>query len=309
LIPAPFGYEVATSLDGALDALASSDGSLKVVAGGQSLLPLMKLRLARPERLLDISRIETLHGIRRLDSGGLAIGALTTWADVLADERAVAYAALAEAIATIGDLQVRNRGTIGGSLAHADPAADIAAPALALDFELIARSTRGERSIASAEFFLGPFTTALAPDELLTEIRIPPVQPGAASAYRFIAQPASGYPIAGVAVALVGRREPPETPDRDARQALDREGRGDAGPVGQLRIAVTGVADTPYRATAAEAALLARAEPSEAAGLVADGQQVLSDIHADAEYRTTVARVMARRAIEAALAEEAEAVV
>jgi carbon-monoxide dehydrogenase medium subunit len=285
MIPAPFGYERAATLNDALEALASADGSLKVLAGGQSLLPLMKLRLARPEGLLDIGRLDELRGIRSLDSGGIAIGALTTWVDLLAEPQVLAYGALADAIPTVGDLQVRNRGTIGGSLAHADPAADITAPALVLDFELVARSARGERTIAIAEFLLGPFTTALGADEILIEVRIPPPQPGEASAYRFVAQPASGYPIAGVAVLV-------------RHTGAQADAASDTGP--ECRIAVTGVADTPYRATDAEAAIREGADASEAMRLVTQEKDVLSDIHADADYRATVAAVMARRAFEAA---------
>ena len=203
MIPAPFEYARPASLDEALELVAGADPSVRVLAGGHSLVPLMKLRLARPERLIDIGRLDDLRGIRAQDGGELRIGPLTTWADLLADERVMAHGALADAIPMIGDVQVRNRGTIGGNLAHADPASDVAAPALALGFEIVARSAaRGERTVAVADLFAGAFMTTLAPDEILTEIRVPAPAPGSASAYRALPQRASGYPIAGVAVVM-----------------------------------------------------------------------------------------------------------
>jgi aerobic carbon-monoxide dehydrogenase medium subunit len=284
VIPAPFAYERAGSLEVALAALAGSDGSTRALAGGQSLIPLMKLRLARPERLVDIGRLDELRGSRRLDDGRLAIGALTTWATLLDAPAVLAYELLADALPDIGDVQVRNRGTIGGSLAHADPASDIAAPALALGVELVARSRdRGERIVAIEDFFAGPFMSALAPDELLVELRLPASSGRVGSAYRSLAQPASGYPLAGVA-AVVGRTS------------------GDDGPIGLCRVGVTGVGEMPYRATAVEDAILDGASPAEAARLVNAGQRIGSDIHADREYRTALTEVMARRALEAALA-------
>jgi len=162
MIPAVFAYSRARTLDEALELIAGADPSIRVLAGGQSLIPLMKLRLARPERLVDLGRLPELRGIRDRAGGGLAIGALTTWAELLADPRIRAYGALGDAIPIIGDVQVRNLGTIGGSLAHADPASDIAGPALALEIEVVARSAaRGERSIAARDFFMGPFATSL----------------------------------------------------------------------------------------------------------------------------------------------------
>jgi aerobic carbon-monoxide dehydrogenase medium subunit len=282
VIPAPFAYERASSLDDALARLAESGGALKLLAGGQSLLPLMKLRLARPERLLDIGRLDELRGIRVGEDGALVVGALTTWAEMLADERVLAYEVLREALPVIGDLQVRNRGTIGGSLAHADPAADIAAAALAIEVGVVARSVNGERTIPIDEFLVGPFTTALSPDEILVEVRFPPSAAGTGSAYRFVAQPASGYPMAGVA-AVVGR-----------------EG-GSDGRTRRCAVGVTGVGEMPYRARDVEAAILRGEPPEAAARLVTTGQTVGADIHADREYRATIAAVMVRRAIDAAL--------
>jgi carbon-monoxide dehydrogenase medium subunit len=287
VIPAPFAYERATSLDAALQRLASNAGDIKAIAGGQSLLPLMKLRLARPERLLDIGRLPELRGIGRLGDGRLAIGALTTWSELMADEQVMVYGLLGDAIPTIGDVQVRNRGTIGGSVVHADPVATIAAPLLALGAEVVARSARGERVIPITELFLGPFTPDLAPDELVTEIRLPGGSGTIGSAYRALPHPASGYPVAGVAVAI-GRLE------------------SGPGPWDFAAIAVTGAGEMPYRASEAEANLIAagsaeRIERDTLASLVTQGQTIGSDTYAGREYRAAMAGVMALRALDAAL--------
>ena len=277
MIPAPFDYARPASLDEALELVAGADPSIRVLAGGQSLIPLMKLRLARPQRLIDVGRLDDLRGVHELDGGGLAIGALTTWATLLEDARVTAHGALADVLPMIGDLQVRNRGTIAGSLAHADPASDIATPALALGFQVVARSAaRGERVIPITELFAGAFMTTLAPDEILTEVRIPGARPGTASAYRALPQPASGYPIAGVAVVLGGNATP--------------------------AVAVTGVGEQPYRAVSVEQALASGASIDDAITTITTGQRVNADIHADREYRSAMAVVMARRAHAAALA-------
>jgi carbon-monoxide dehydrogenase medium subunit len=275
VIPAPFAYARASSLREALERLAADGGATRPLAGGQSLLPLMKLRLAQPERLLDIGRLAELRGVRSLSDGRVAVGALATWADLLADPSVMPYGCLADTLPGIADLQVRHRGTIGGSLAHADPASDIAAPLLALGAEVVVRSIRGERAIPMADLDLGPFATALEPDELIVEVRLPGPRADAGSAYRSLRQPASGYPIAGVAVVAGG---------------------------GLAAIGVTGVGEVPYRATAAEAALRAGAGLAEVAALVTEGIRVAADVHADARYRAAMAGVMARRALEAALA-------
>ncbi|HJP89105.1 MAG TPA: FAD binding domain-containing protein [Candidatus Limnocylindrales bacterium] len=274
MIPAPFEYARPSSLDDALEMVAGGDPSIRVLAGGQSLIPLMKLRLARPQRLIDVGRLDDLRGVREASGGALAIGAMTTWDSLLGDARVTAHGALADVLPIIGDVQVRNRGTIGGSLAHADPASDIAAPALALGFEIVARSAaRGERVVPIADLFAGPFTTTLAPDEILTEVRVPAAPIATASAYRALPQPASGYPIAGIAVVL-----------------------GDTAP----GVAVTGVGEQPYRATSVEQALAAGASIDDAVATITEGQRVNADIHADREYRGAMAAVMARRAFRAA---------
>ena len=284
MIPAAFEYQRAASLEEALSMLAESGSDAKVLAGGHSLLPLMKLRLARPERLIDIGRLDELRGVTEASDGRLRIGALTTYAELLEAPAISRHGALADALPRIGDVQVRNRGTIGGSLAHADPAADLAAVLLALDAVIVARSAaRGAREIPVDSFFEGAFTTALAEDELLVEILLPAPSDSRVSAYQSLDQQASGYPIAGVAAVV-----------------------GDV-----TRVAVTGVGEQPYRAMAVETALAdaARAHADgqehaiEAAVVhITDGIAVNGDIHAAPEYRTAVAREMAQRAIELARA-------
>jgi carbon-monoxide dehydrogenase medium subunit len=282
MIPAAFDYVRPTSLDEAIGLLAKDGGTAKVIAGGQSLLPLMKLRLAQPAKLIDIGRLAELRGVRRIDDGSrLAIGALTTYDELLRDPNIV-HGLLRDALPGIGDVQVRNRGTIGGAIAHADPASDMPALLLALDADVVARSAKGERVIPITSFFKGPFTTALNADEILVEVRFLWGREDYGSAYRFIEQPASGYSLAGAAV-VVGRS------------------RGGKGPFDDVRIALTGVADTPYRATAAEKAFLASARPADAAAHATDGVNVASDIHADAAFRAAVAAVQVRRALEAAI--------
>jgi carbon-monoxide dehydrogenase medium subunit len=287
MIPAAFAYDRASSIDEALSLLVTHGADAKVIAGGQSLLPLMKLRLARPERLIDIGRIESLRGIRRLPDGRTAIGALTTYAALLAEPSITAIAALGDALPRIADVQVRNRGTVGGAIAHADPAADLPAILLALGAEIVARSAqRGERTIPIDELLESAFSTTLAPDELITEIRLPAPSGSYGSAYRCLEQPASGFAIAGVC-AVIGR-----------------SGGGASGPVDDVRVAVTGVGDRAYRATAVEDALRDSSLDGDAlAGAVAkitDGIDVQGDIHADRTYRSAMARVMARRALETA---------
>jgi carbon-monoxide dehydrogenase medium subunit len=302
MIPAAFAYSRASSVEEALGLLLEHGADAKIIAGGQSLLPLMKLRLARPDRLIDIGRIDSLRGVRELPDGRLAIGSLTTYAELLDDSTVMRLALLADALPRIADVQVRNRGTIGGAIAHADPAADLPAVLLALDAEVAVRSAeRGERSIPIGEFFDGAFSTALAPDELLTEIRVPAPSGSYGSAYRMLEQQASGFAIAGVA-AVLGQTG-------SGSGAGSGSGIGQDAPVGDIRVAVTGVGDQPYRASSVEDALrgarLDSAASSSAAiasavASICDGVTVQSDIHADRAYRAAMAGVMARRALEAA---------
>lgn len=283
MIPAAFGYQRPASLDEALRILGS-DGGAKVLAGGQSLLPLLKLRLASAATLVDIGRLAELKGVRQLADGRLAIGAMTTYRE-LADSPARHYGLLGDALPIIGDLQVRNRGTVGGSIAHADPSSDLPACLLALDAEIVARSSGGERTIPIGDFFRGPFETTLATGELLTEIRLPGSRDDAGSAYVSLEQTASGYAMVGAAaVVFIG------------------EGRRIAG----ANVALTGVGDHAYRARAVEAALVgsdgSAASIEAAAAHATDGVHVNSDIHADQAYRTAMAAVYTGRAVEAALA-------
>lgn len=281
MIPNTFDYQRAGSLDEALS-LVGAPGT-KVIAGGMSLLPLMKLRLASPERLVDIGRLAELRGVRQLADGRLAIGALTTYSE-LADSPARHYGLIGDALPAIGDVQVRNRGTVGGSVAHCDPASDLPAVLLALDAEIVARSKRGEHVYTADGFFTGAFTTALADDELVTEIRLPGPRDDAGSAFVALSQRASGYSIAGVAAVVI---------------------KSGGGAITAAGIALTGVGDAPYRARAVEAALVGSDGTAEsiaaAAAHATDGVTVAGDIHADSEYRAAMAITYTKRAIVAAL--------
>lgn len=279
---AAFGYTRPGSLDEALRLIAADDGA-KVIAGGQSLIPLMKLRLARPTTVVDIGRIGELRGVARLPDGRVAVGALTTYAELI-DAR-LGYGVLDDALPTIGDVQVRNRGTIGGAVAHADPASDLPAALLSLDAEVVLRSATGERTTKLHDFFDGPFTARMDPGELVTRVVLPAPRDDAGSAYASLMQPASGYATAGVAAVVI------------------RAG----GTIAWAGIGVTGVSEHPYRAVEMEAALTGRTgtddEVAAAADLVVGARPVNADaIHADATYRAAMAKVVARRAVEAALA-------
>ena len=284
MIPASFGYQRPATLDAALAALAASNGSAKVLAGGMSLLPLMKLRLASPETLIDIGRLEELKGAKALPDGGFEMGALVTYAEVL-ETTSLDFAK--ETILGIGDVQVRNRGTVGGAIAHADPASDLPALGLALDYSVVLRSARGERVVPLDGFFEGAFQTGIAPDEILVSLRRGPLPAGAAGAYRKLEQPASGYSIVGVAAVVASN----------------------GGSISHARVALTGVGEVAYRAKAVEAALVgsdgSAAAVAAAAAHATDGVTVNGDIHADREYRTRMAEVYTRRAIEAALGRSA----
>jgi carbon-monoxide dehydrogenase medium subunit len=280
VIPAAFDYQRPASLDEALTILANAGDGTKVIAGGQSLLPLLKMRLASAERLVDIGRLDELKTYGPTADGGYEIGALATYADMI-DATGLDWAA--EAIEQVGDVQVRNRGTIAGSLAHCDPASDVPAVCLALDYSVVLRSAGGERVVPTDGFFQGPFQTQLESDELIVALRRGPLPAGVTGAYRKLAQPASGYSIVGVAAVV----------------AMD------GGTISHARVALTGVGEHPYRAKAVEAALLGSdgspAAVAAAAEHATDGQTVNSDIHADRDYRSHMAVIYTRRAIEAAL--------
>ncbi|MET1232278.1 MAG: xanthine dehydrogenase family protein subunit M [Candidatus Limnocylindrales bacterium] len=282
MIPAAFDYVRPGSVEEA--AQAAGQPGAKVIAGGQSLLSLMKLRLARPTTLVDIGRIPGLVGTRYTEDGGAEIGAMTTYAQIMAETQ-LEWAR--DAVANIGDVQVRNRGTIGGSVAHADPASDAPAILLVLDYSAVLRSSRGERIVRLDGFFTGPFTTTVAPDEILVAVRRPRLPDGVGGAYEKLPVPASGYAIVGVA-AIIARS---------------------GGSISHARVALTGVGEHPYRAKAVESALVgsdgSASAIAAAAAHATDGVAVNSDIHANAAYRSAMAVVHTRRAIEAALGRSA----
>jgi carbon-monoxide dehydrogenase medium subunit len=279
MIPAAFSYESPRTLDEALS-LLESNPEAKLLAGGHSLLPAMKLRVATPPALIDLGRIPDLNYVR--DAGEyIAIGAMTPHAAVAtSDTLQGSSPLLAEAASSIGDVQVRNRGTIGGSLAQAHPAADYPAAVLALDARIIALSRNGERVIPARDFFTGLFTTALAPNEIVTEVRVPKTT-GAGTAYKKFAHPASGYAVVGVAAVV----------------------RKKGNILSEVSLGITGVAGTAYRPKAVEDAL--RGQPlsavAAAAADAADGIEPIGDTFASADYRRHLATVFTRRAIETAL--------
>ena len=281
MIPTSFDYVRAGSLKDALSALAAGGGT-KVIAGGHSLLPIMKFRLTQPTRLVDISRLDELKGIAEKGRGA-RIGAGTTYRELLESgllrER---FPLVVEATETIGDLQVRNRGTVGGSLAHADPASDMPAVMIAVDATFNLRSKRGKRSVQAREFFQGPFTTALADDELLTEIILPPLPSGAGSIYMSHDHPASGYAIVAVAAVVARKRK----------------------TVSHAVAALTGVGEVAFLCRSVEALVGSQGEPEAIARVAADataGIEVNGDTFAPAEYRRHLAQVVTRRALATAL--------
>ena len=278
MIPASFDYESPKTLNEAISLLASREDA-KLLAGGHSLLPAMKLRLANPALLIDLGRIGGLDYIR--DAGDhISIGALTTHAAVAASQLLHASSPLlAQAAENIGDIQVRNRGTLGGSLAQAHPSADYPAAVLALDAQIVAASQSGERVIPAPSFSTGMFTTALRPDEIITEIRVPKTT-GAGTVYKKFHHPASGYAVVGVAVVV----------------------RGSTGKIDDVAVGITGVGEVAYRATAVEDALRGKASAiAEAARHATDKVEALGDNYASAEYRRHLAQVYTRRALQEAL--------
>jgi aerobic carbon-monoxide dehydrogenase medium subunit len=278
MIPAAFDYQRAASLDDALSAL--SGGDAKVIAGGMSLLPLMKLRLAQPSKLVDIGDLSELRGDGATADGGWEIGALTTYAEALA---ATELDFTRDCVEGIGDIQVRNRGTVGGAISHADPASDLPALLLALDYSAVLRSSRGERTVPLDGFFKGAFETDMAPDEILVKLVRGPLPSGATGSYQKMAHPASGYSIVGVCAVVASS----------------------GGSISHARVALTGVGQVAYRAKAVESALVgsdgSAGAVTSAAGHATDGQDVNGDIYADRAYRSKMAEVYVRRAIDAAL--------
>ena len=278
MIPAPFDYEIAESVDQAVELLGSRDDA-KLLAGGHSLIPLLRLRFARPALLVDIGRVDELRYVR--DAGEqLAIGAMTRHHDLHHDPLVQEHTPIVSYTAgLIGDPQVRHRGTIGGSVAHGDPASDLPTILAALDADLVVRGPGGERTIPAAEFFRGVFETALGPQDVLTEIRIPKLGPAGWSYVKFTRR---AQDWATVGVAAVVRRS--------------------NGTIDEAAISLTNMGPKPVRAHAAEAALKTADDVNAAADVVAQESDPPSDTSGSAEYRRHLAQVLARRALEEAIA-------
>ena len=282
MIPNSFAYTKASSVGEAIKYLESGE-DVKILAGGHSLIPTMKLRLSEPDRLVDISQLAELRYIREED-GVLAIGAASTHYEIESSDLVNAKAPLFSQVASlIGDIQVRNKGTIGGSIAHADPAADWPAALLAADAVIVVQSSKGSRQIKAAGFFQGLFATALAEHEVVTEVRVPVATEGSSAAYAKFVQPASRFALVGCAVSLTQS----------------------GGTISSARVALTGVSTAAFRAAAVEAALTGQAATAEniaaAAAKATEGvDSVNSDHFASEDYRRHLASVYAKRAITAA---------
>ena len=281
MITFPFRYERPSTLAEALTLL--SEPGAKALAGGMSLVPMMKLRLAAPDTVVDLARVP---GQKRIEAvnGHLRIGPMVTHYELESGQTVrSACPLLSQCASRIGDVQVRNAGTIGGSVAHADPSADYPAALLALEAEFVLTSASGERTVPAAEFFIDTFTTALEPGELITEIRVPRDTAGTGTAYEKKVQSASGFAVVGVG----------------ARVSID------GGRITRARIGVTGLGGTPYRARNVEQILEGSTGSSDdvkaGAAVVAEGIDASSDIHASADYRAHLARVFTARAITAAI--------
>ncbi|MBT2210487.1 xanthine dehydrogenase family protein subunit M [Actinomadura sp. NEAU-AAG7] len=282
MIPATFDYVRPGTVDEAVTALADAGEDAKILAGGQSLMPLLRLRLAYPDSLIDLDRVDPLREIR--DEGDtLVIGAMATHHQVVRDPLVREFAPLiARATETVADPAVRHRGTFGGSLAHADPAGDLPAVALALDAVFLVRSVRGEREIPAADFFVDWMTSAMEPDELLLSVRIPKLGAGWGAHYEKFHRTAQAWAIVGVACAV--RRE--------------------NGTVGEARIALTNMGSTPVRASEVERAVaggaVSEAAFRSAAEHAAAGAEPPADLHGSSEYRRHLATVLTARALAAA---------
>lgn len=280
MIPAAFDYLAPTTVDDALAALEAAGDDAKVLGGGQSLLPILRMRLNAPEQIVDLGRIDELRGIR--DEGDhIVIGAMTTYADVIANPLVRTHAELlVKAVEEVADPQIRHRGTIGGALVHADPAGDVGAPVLVLGADLVIRGAGGERTVPVSEFFLDLFETAVGEGELLTAIRIPK-HTGWGSHYEKFVRVSHQWSIVAIAVAL----------------------KVDGGTISEARIGLTNMGSTPLRAASVEAALVGRSasDLGDACDSAADGTNPPSDLNGDADYRRHLARVLTRRAVLTAL--------
>jgi len=281
VIPVAFDYTAPSTVDEAVRALAEAGEDAKVLAGGQSLLPVLRMRLAAPTKLIDLGKISELRGVRE-DGDALVIGAMTTHYDVQRDHLVAEHASLLKkATDTVADPQVRHRGTFGGSIAHADPAGDLLAPVLALGCELVIAGSGGRRTVAAADFFQDFFTTSLAPDEILVEVRVPK-HTGWQSHYEKFNRVAQAWSMVAVAVAI----------------------RTEGDIIAEARVALTNMGSVPVRATGVEAALVGGASSTEAiraaAQHAAEGTSPTADGNADVEYRQQLARVLTGRAVAAA---------
>lgn len=278
MIPSSFDYVAPTSVDEAVSALAAAGEDAKIIAGGQSLMPVLRLRLAAPSTLVDLGRIEQLRGVRE-DGDALVIGAMTTHHDVATDRLVGDHAALlAETALTVADPQIRHRGTLGGALAHADPAGDLGAAVVALGATLTVIGTGGKRTIAADEFFTDFFTTALTPDEIVVEIRVPK-HTGWAAHYEKFHRVSQSWSMVAVAATV----------------------QVEGGVIRQAGVALTNMATVPLRARAVEEALIGQSADADvvraAAEHAAEGTSPMSDQNADAEYRSHLAKVLTRRAV------------
>ena len=281
MIPASFDYVAPTSVADALAALAEAGDDVKVLAGGQSLLPILRMRLNAPDKVIDLGRIKELQGVAE-DGDHIVIGAMTTYADVLASDLVRQHSGLlTDAIAEVADPQIRHRGTVGGALVHADPAGDVGAPALALDTEFVIAGSGGERTVAAGDFFQDLFETAVGEGELLTAIRIPK-HTGWGHRYEKFVRVSHQWSIVAVAATV----------------------RVDGGTIAEARIGLTNMGSTPLRATSVEQALVGRAATDEAVRVAcaaaADGTNPPSDLNGDSDYRKHLATVLTRRAVLAA---------
>jgi carbon-monoxide dehydrogenase medium subunit len=281
VIPAQFDYVAPTTIAEAVTALGEAGEDAKILAGGQSLIPVLRLRLAFPTVLVDLGKVDELRGVSE-DGSSIVIGAMTRHSDVIDDPLVKQHAGLlAEATATVADPAVRHRGTFGGALAHADPAGDLAAVALALDAELVAEGPGGRRTIPARDFFLDYLETALSPDEILAAVRIPKLEGSWGYRYEKFNRVAQAWAIVGVAAAV----------------------RTDGGSVAEARIGLTNMGSTPVRASSVEAALAGASDVAAvkaAAQSAAEGTSPPSDLGAQADYRAHLARVLTGRAVAAA---------
>jgi carbon-monoxide dehydrogenase medium subunit len=281
MIPAQFDYTAPESLADAITALGSDSDEIKVLAGGQSLIPVLKLRLAAPTLIVDIGRIDELKGVSE-DGDAIVIGAMTTHDEVMSSPLVSEHAkVLAKATQTVADPQVRHRGTLGGALVHADPAGDLPAPILALEAELVIAGPGGERTVAAADFFEDLFTTVVAEDEILTKIRIPK-HTGWGGHYEKFTRVAQQWSIVGIAAAV----------------------KADGGTISDARVGLTNMGSTALRATAVEQALVGQPATAEAVkaacAQAAEGTNPPSDTNGDSEYRRHLAGVLTGRAVLAA---------